>query len=365
MNKAKTPTLTDSASQGGGVALLIASFLANKSPATARTYSSSLSYLFEWMGSKDPDDSFEEFIDRLHENPPLAAPLHQLTPMMCVAFSKWLSKGRGSSKLRATSNRNNLPEIRNDSKRVDMSPQTIKRHWIACRGLIKWMGIHGVSLAHPDPFNPSLVKLPKVSEVSLTRALSAKQVLRLIGVCNPRTKAGKRDLCMIALFFGGGVRMGEAINLKISDIQMSRGGTPYLYLAFTKKGVEDKQVVPEWAFKHILAWKKLREREGALPHDHLLSPLGRAKHNGEQPLHQRTLNLRLKRLAYEARIGGQVSAHVGRATSITQLLDQGKSHREVMRFSRHSSVLMVERYDRGRTSVDQNVGRDLTYEDEA
>jgi integrase len=59
-----------------------------------------------------------------------------------------------------------------------------------------------------------------------------------------------------------------------------------------------------------------------------------------------------------------VTPHSARATAITRLLEQGFSHREVQEFSRHSSVLMVEKYDKRRFSLDESPGKKIFYKKE-
>lgn len=341
--------------------LLIASYLADKNPSTQITYSSSLSYLFEWMGSKYDDESLEEFLERAEVNPEIISPTTQLTPLMGVAFKKWLEVRGGNRRVRGKGKISSLPSVR--VKGRGMSASTLKRHFTACRGLLKWLTLHGVKLSHPDPLHPKNVTLPKVSPQGKTRALRGEEVLAMMQVCDAKTKEGKRDLCMLALFFGAGLRMHEALSLRIEDVQASRKGTPYLFLEHTKKGVEDKQPLPKWAADRVLAWKKLREKEGAEPSHYLLAPLRGGFHGGMEPLDQSGVNRRLKRIAMRAKVSGEVSAHVGRTTSITQLLEQGHGHREVRRFSRHGSVSMVERYDRGRKDVDENAGLTLEYKE--
>jgi hypothetical protein len=49
-------------------------------------------------------------------------------------------------------------------------------------------------------------------------------------------------------------------------------------------------------------------------------------------------------------------------TAISKLLSDGISHREVQEFSRHSSVQMVELYDKRRIGVEDNPGKKLEYD---
>jgi integrase len=56
-----------------------------------------------------------------------------------------------------------------------------------------------------------------------------------------------------------------------------------------------------------------------------------------------------------------VSPHSARATAITKLLADGLPHRLVQEFSRHSSIQMVELYDKRRVGVEDNPGAKLKF----
>jgi integrase len=60
--------------------------------------------------------------------------------------------------------------------------------------------------------------------------------------------------------------------------------------------------------------------------------------------------------------GRYATPHSARATAITKLLADGIPHREVQEFSRHSSIQMVEWYDKRRFSVEQSPAKELSYE---
>ena len=57
-----------------------------------------------------------------------------------------------------------------------------------------------------------------------------------------------------------------------------------------------------------------------------------------------------------------ITPHSARATAITKLLADGIPHRQVQEFSRHSSVQMVEVYDKRRIGVEENPAKDLDFE---
>lgn len=345
----------------GGAAplhILLTGYLANKIPSTRRAYINSLGYLFEFLGMKSSGESFEEFVQNLTRNPEIGEAIQGFTPVFAVAFKQHLFRRVGR---KGQAKRKNLKQSPDLANAVGLAPKTLHRHWAACRGFFKWLALNGYPLAHIDPLHPNLTPLPKASPGTSSRALTEEEVLSLLGMCDLRTKQGKQDACMIALFFGGGLRMSEAIGLKLEDIRVTRNGTPYLFLAHTKKGVEDRQALPHWASTLVVGWWKVREKEGALPHHHLLAPLRCSSHRGAKPLNHTTINKRLKMLAAHAGLKGDISSHTGRSTAITQLLDQGFGHREVKDFSRHSSISMVELYDKAGRDIEKNVGLMLEY----
>lgn len=334
--------------------ILIAGFLADKGESTRKAYKLSVGYLFEFMGAKHEGESFDEFMLKLRFTPELGSMLSTFSPVFGVAFREWLVEKPLKSE------RDKHPTLMG-TRGKGLSTKTLHRHFAACRGLFEWLRLHGFPLEHPDPLHGKLVKLPKKSVMKHTRALSEGEVVKLLGRCNLRTLKGMQDACMVSLFFGGGLRMSEAINVKLSDVKLTSSGTPYLYLKHTKKGVEDRQALPSWACGYIVKWKKERERQGAHPDFYLLSPMRCANHGGAKPLDQSAVNRRLKALAKAAGVKGDISSHVGRATSITQLLNQGYNHRDITQFSRHSSITMVEHYDKAARGLDDNVGLKLVY----
>jgi integrase len=74
-----------------------------------------------------------------------------------------------------------------------------------------------------------------------------------------------------------------------------------------------------------------------------------------------TLYRRFKEICVRVGLEGDFTPHCARATAITQLLNQGFSHRDIKEFSRHSSIQMVEQYDKRRTSIDDSIAKKLSF----
>jgi integrase len=110
----------------------------------------------------------------------------------------------------------------------------------------------------------------------------------------------------------------------------------------------------------------VRKTQGAKPGDYLFNSYrGRGGRNPvSAPISTHGIYELFKRYCKQAGIKEFVSPHSARATAITRLLSRGIPHREVQEFSRHSSIQMVELYDKRRLGVEDSPGRGLDYDDE-
>jgi integrase len=195
--------------------------------------------------------------------------------------------------------------------------------------------------------------------------LDFKLVKRIVDSADPRTPRGLRDRAILAIFFGGGLRRGEVRNLRIGDVRHTRGGTTFLYLRSTKARRDAEQALPTWAATIVNELVKVRTRSGAGPSEYLFvgyTGRGGAKQT-DRPISTVAIYELFKAYCAKAGAGEFVTPHSARATAITKLLADGVPHRKVQEFSRHSSVQMVELYDKRRLGVEDNPGKDLDYEE--
>lgn len=189
-----------------------------------------------------------------------------------------------------------------------------------------------------------------------TNAANADQVNALFNIPSPSSRDGVRDKAFLALLFGGGLRISEAINLWLSDVSECEAGC-VLTLRCTKSRHAQEQVLPEWAGGMVRAQQARRVGDGAGPDDWLLL---HNSHCGNKPWNSRAAYAHFKALCVQAGISG-LSPHSGRATAITQLLSQGEDYNRVRQFARHSSLNQVVKYDKRRRLRSDHPGTKLTY----
>jgi site-specific recombinase XerD len=168
-----------------------------------------------------------------------------------------------------------------------------------------------------------------------------------------------RDRAIFHLMFGAALRRSELVDILLSDIITTNRGTTYLRLRKTKSQVPQKVSLPEWVADEVLAFKARRVEEGATERDLMFV---RYLHRGTEPMGEKYVYRLFKDYLKRFKLNPDYSPHCARVTAITQLLSQGLNHREVQELSRHSSVSMVERYDRRRFEIDESPSKKLSYD---
>ena len=179
-----------------------------------------------------------------------------------------------------------------------------------------------------------------------TKMVSFDKVRELFTISPTDTK-DVRDLAMLAALFGGGLRRSEVSGLRMMDVQSKEGGM-FLLLRNTKAQKAALQYILPWAAKHIERYVAIRKKEGASANDALfIAYSGRTP--STKPISDATIYLMFIEWMKKIGLDETFTPHSARATAITLLLERGKTHRTVMKFSRHRSPEMVSHYDKLRT----------------
>lgn len=176
--------------------------------------------------------------------------------------------------------------------------------------------------------------------------LSDTEVCALFSVAEKRKDAA-RSRALLALLFGAGLRGGEVLGLEIGDVGRVEGGVHWIRLRNTKSSNYARHSIAPWVADAVYDYVAGHSGDGAL--------FG---------MTYPTLWRWFKALAREARVNPEASVHSGRRTAINKLLNAGVGHKDVMTFSRHGSVAMVERYAWGARTLGGNPGLRISYADE-
>lgn len=181
----------------------------------------------------------------------------------------------------------------------------------------------------------------------------------LIGI-NVKTRSDARDRCIFIVALGAALRRSEIQALKLHDVELTTEGTVVLKLRQTKSGTPQQLSLPDWVGEAVQQVKETRVQEGAAMDEHLFV---RYADHQTYPLGDKWIYMLFVKYCKLLGFEKVYTPHCCRVTAITQMLDQGFSHREVQELSRHSSVQLVERYDRKRHEVDKSPTKKLKYDD--
>jgi len=242
---------------------------------------------------------------------------------------------------------------------------TIWKKFSALRRIYRGLMAADLGIKH-NPFDTDRTPPPArdAGKKRPTEMVDFELVMRVVNYPDTKHPKGRRDRAILAALFGGALRRSEVCQLTISDYRRSAQGTPYLYLRATKARKDAEQALPTWAADALDLVVADRQLEGAFAGDPLFVAFkgkGMGRSSPREPISETALYRMFKQACMASGAGIFVSPHSARATAITKLLTEGLTHREVQEFSRHSSIQMVEVYDKRRYSVDQNSARKLKF----
>jgi integrase len=350
---------------GGSVWLRISAFLSMKAPKTQETYSGILQEWCRFLGAEAGTAGS-------------ASKMTSASELHAVAYRKWL-EARPGEKPRAglrgeSSGRQGLPAVERRSQRAEkktgleatQSNATIAKKLAALRRIYRVLLSAGVGVTI-NPFATDIMAPPAKDSGRKrpTEMVQFERVLQLVAAASDATAKGLRDKAILAVLFGGALRRGEALELRIGDVRSTPKGTVFLYLRSTKAKRDAQQALPKWAAQIVKRLVEARIQQGGKEADYLfISYVGKGGSiPSSRPLSPSGLYKLFLAYCRKAGLPGQITPHSARATAITKLLAQGIPHREVKEFSRHASIQMVELYDKRRSGVDENVASLLEYEE--
>ncbi len=228
------------------------------------------------------------------------------------------------------------------------SNKTIRNHLFNCKAVCRLADV-------PDQiWNRAIKRCPtsKYPDKRSVGRLQGKEIKAFIDGL-PKTRSGYLLAAFLGLTYGGTLRRGDTLKLKLGDIRIIDGAL-VCYLKKTKNKRNYKRVIAPFFVRFVMKAVSIRQLEGATDEDHLLtSRLGSVYHRDS--IYRKVAYWSLKT------IGKKISTHWGRYSGTTRLLELGKTYREVQEVTGHESVEMIERYDQREFSIAENPAKDLNY----
>jgi len=224
------------------------------------------------------------------------------------------------------------------AKRADkVSARSLARKLSSIKGFYRWLsekyGIDAtiVLSAKAPKFQPNLPRA--VSETN------AVDMLEQVAGNSREPWIAARDLAVLTLLYGCGMRISEALSLKGSDYPIERR------LKIRGKGNKDR-VVPVLD----IAAQRVQHYVTLCPHDiSLHEPLFRGLRGGA--LNPRQIQKAVEQLRYQMGLPETVTPHALRHSFATHLLSAGGDLRSIQELLGHANLSTTQNY----TSVDQNL----------
>ena len=136
------------------------------------------------------------------------------------------------------------------------------------------------------------------------------EVERLIQVCSKRAPTGLRNRALVALLYGSGLRISEALALRPHDVDLNRG---IVHVRRGKGGKSRRSGIFRFAVPHLARWIARREKLEAGD----LAPLFCTLDGGE--IDQSYVRHLLPRLGRKAGLSKRVHAHGFRHSHAAEL----------------------------------------------
>ena len=223
-----------------------------------------------------------------------------------------------------------------DVQASGLSKRSQARLVSALRSFFKWTVLEGERKENPCDG----IETPKLGRY-LPAVLSVEEVTAILESVDTRSAAGLRDRAILEMLYGCGLRVSEAVRLRISDIFFEEG-----FVRIIGKG--DKQrIVPlgEVAAEAVLTYLREGPRSGGGETDFLF-----LNRNGK-PLSRVSMFQLVKKQAMAAGIHKEISPHTFRHSFATHLIENGADLRVVQEMLGHESILTTEIYTHIDTSL--------------
>jgi integrase/recombinase XerD len=218
-----------------------------------------------------------------------------------------------------------------DGRPLSISSQS---HWLtALRGWFAWMKQQQL-IVH----NPTLeMRMPQQEKRLPRHALSVEEVEAVLAQADITQPVGLRTRALLETLYSTGMRRMEALNLRLSDLDRSRG----VVLIRQGKGRKDRYAP---IGKRALAWidKYLREARPLLLRDATQPLLFITQEGG--PVHPNNVSSLVRRYLREAGIHKQGACHLFRHTAASLMLDAGADIRHLQEILGHQTLQTTQIY---------------------
>ena len=207
----------------------------------------------------------------------------------------------------------------------------------ALRSFFDWMQIEGYMSGNPC----DRVDMPKLG-IYLPSVLSVEEVEAIIDSVNRSDWMGLRDKAILEVLYGCGLRVSEAVGLRISGVYLDEG-----FIRIIGKGNKERLVpLGEMACTAVREYLDVRPQPADSESDDLLflNRFGKS-------FSRISMFKLIKKQALMAGINKEISPHTLRHSFATHLVENGADLRVVQEMLGHESITTTEIYTHIETST--------------
>ena len=216
------------------------------------------------------------------------------------------------------------------SSRKDLTARSQARLISSLRSFYDWLVQEGVITDNPC----DNVDAPKIGR-HIPDVLSEEEVSRLMDIVDTSTWFGLRDRAILEVMYGCGLRVSEAVNLKISGLFLDEG-----FIRIIGKGNKERLIpIGDMAIEALLTYMEAR----ILPADRASEDIVFLNRYG-RPLSRVSMFKTIRSLAQLAGIQREISPHIFRHSFATHLIEHGADLRVVQEMLGHEDISTTEIY---------------------
>jgi len=212
--------------------------------------------------------------------------------------------------------------------RERMKPISVHQHFRALKTFFNWC--HETGLLNEHPMRGLRMKIPN----TLPRVPEDDEVRKLLRACSD-TFEGRRNRALIALLADSGLRISEALHLRIEDVNFA---TRSISVRGGKGGKDGVGFFGAETTQYLRAW--LGRRRESTPEDYLFVDRGGRTLSRGHATHI------LHRLSVRAGLPRKVGPHALRHYAATAILRHTGDLELVRQVLRHETLTMTLRYAR-------------------
>ena len=212
----------------------------------------------------------------------------------------------------------------------NVSERSQARLLSALRSFFDWMQIEGYMTENPC----DRVDMPKLG-VYLPSVLSVQEVEDIINSIDRTDWIGLRDKAILEVLYGCGLRVSEAVSLRISGLYLDEG-----FVRIIGKGNKERLIpLGDMACSAVRAYLDVRPQPGDSDSDDLLflNRFGKS-------FSRVSMFKLIKKQALAAGINKEISPHTFRHSFATHLVENGADLRVVQEMLGHESITTTEIY---------------------